>query len=807
MVHALRVALRQLLRRPAFAATVVSTLALAIGATTAVFSVVNAVLVRALPFRSPDELVWVASVRSDNPSAPFTLPEYLDYRSRVRSLSGLAAYASWSASLAGDDVTERLQGARISANAFELLGARPSAGRLLQESDDRPDAPKVVVISHRLWQRRFAGSPDAAGMAVRINAESFVVVGVLPAQFPFPLPDVDVMTPLVPESDPLRHLRNSVNFLRFFGRLQPGADARQAAADLTAICRSLREQFPVEYARKESVSVVPLNERFVGDFRASMLLLLGAVIVVLATALANLVSLALVRATERRAELAMRTALGASRLTLARQLGAEAFVLAAIGTGLGLLLAFQAVAAAIRWAPPAVPRLGEAGPDGTAVLFAVGLGAFATALLTVAPLGATGVVRAGHALRSASRGAVGDLWNQRIRKAMVVAEISAALVLLVATGVLVQGLRRLHDVDLGFQPDGVFQARVSQPPTYRSADDVARFHERLSERLAAMPGVQGHGVISVAPFSGLLLSVPFTVEGAAVDARDKTMANLRAISPGYLPAVGASLVAGRLFTESDSSGTPHVALVSAALAARFLPGGAVGKRLLINDNNTGPRPVEIVGVLADVRHIALDAPPPLDVYLPLRQTHPDGLSFVRSNQFWMIRTASDPAAFRSTFLAQLREVDPDAAVSDTGTMRQFLDAWLGPRRFNLGLFVAFALTAVLLAVSGLHGLVSYAVGQRGPEIGLRLAIGATQRDVQQMILRQAAGLAVSGVLVGLGIALALRPLVARLAGAVSIEPGLVAATATLLAAVVMVAAWLPARRAAKIEPTLALRAD
>ena len=808
MLHALRVALRPQLRRPAFAATVVSTLALAIGATTAVFSVVNAVLVRALPYRLPDELVWVASVRSDNPSAPFTLPEYMDYQSQAPSLAGLAAYASWNASLAGDELTERLQGARISANAFEVLGAVPSAGRLLQRSDDRPDAPKVVVISHRLWLRRFAGSRDVVGSAVRINAESFVVAGVLPAQFSLPrLRDIDVMTPLVPESDALRHLRNSVNFLRFFARLGPGTDARQAAADLTAICRALREQFPVEYARKEAVSVVPLREALVGDYRASMLLLLGEVVVVLATALANLVSLALVRATERRAELAMRAALGASRLTLGRQLGAEAFVLAANGTGLGVLLAFQAVAAAIRWAPPAVPRLGEAGLDATGVLFAAALGLLATALLTVIPLGATGVARAGDALRSASRGAVGDRWNQRTRKAMVVAEISAALVLLVATGVLVQGLRRLEEVDPGFRPDAVFQARVSLPPTYRSADEVARFYERLSERIAAMPGVEGHGVNSVAPFSGMLLSVPFTVEGAQVDGRDKTSANLRVISPGYTSAVGTRLVEGRLFSETDRSTTPPVALVSAALAARFLPCGAVGKRLMIDDNNTGPRPVEIVGVLADVRHIALDLPPPLDVYLPLRQTHPDALSFVRSNQFWMVRTASDPAAFRSTFLAQLREVDPDAAVSDTGTMRQFLDAWLGPRRFNLGLFVAFALTAVLLAVSGLHGLVSYAVSQRGPEIGLRMAIGATQGDVQRMILRQAAGLAVSGVLVGLGVALALRPLVARLARDVSIDPGLVAATATLLAAVVVMAAWLPARRAARIEPTLALRAE
>jgi putative ABC transport system permease protein len=801
----LRIALRQHARQPGFALAVVSTLALTIGATTAVLSVVNAVLVRALPFASPEGLVSVASVRGDNPSAPFSLPEFMDYRSQSRTLSGLAAFANWSASLGGDGVTERLTGARMSANAFEVLGVTPAAGRVLIDGDDRADAPRVVVLSHRLWQRRFGGAPDIAGKTVRINAEPFTIVGVLPAQFPLPLPDLDVVTALVPDRDPLRHVRSSVNFLRLVGRLRPGTDVRQAQAELTAICRSLRGRFPVEYARKESVRVVALHEALVGDYRRSMLLLLGAVTVVLAAALANLVSLALVRADGRRTEVSMRMAMGASRLRLAGQLGVEALLLAGAGGALGWVLGGQAIAVALRWAP-SIPRLEEVGLDGTVAVLVAAAIALVTALLTVAPLSAMARTPAGDALRVTSRGAIGDRWSRRVREAMVVGEISAAVALVLATIVLVQGLRRLQDLHLGFDPDGVFQARVSLPPAHRAPADVTRFYERFSERIAASPGVAEVGVISIAPLSGLLATVPFSFAGQPEAERGRPSANLRVISPGYLSAVGTRLREGRPFAESDRAETPRVALVSAALADRFPSGRAVGQRLLIDDNNEGPRPVEIVGVVENVRHVALDLPPPLDVYIPLRQIHPDGVPLVRNNQFWMVRTGSDAAAFRATFVAHLRAVDPDAAVSGTTTMRQFLEAWLGPRRFNLGLLGAFASTAVLLAVSGVYGLVSYAVSQRTPEIGLRMAIGATQGHVQRMVLRQAARLAVAGAAVGLGIAAAVRPLASGLVQDARISLATLAVTAALLVGVALLAAWLPARRAARIDPALALRA-
>lgn len=801
-----RLALRQYSRQPAYALTVVCTLALATGATTAVFVVVHAVLVRSLPFAASERLVWVASVRPDNPRAPFSLPEFMDYRSRTRMLAGLAAYANWSASLTGDGVTERLQGARMSAHAFDVLGLRPAVGRLLTESDDRPDAPQVVVLSYRLWQRRYGGAPDIAGTTARINAQSFVIVGVLPPHFPLPLRGIDVVTPLVPDRDPLRHARNSVNFLNLFGRLAADVDAEQAQAELTAICRSLRDQFPVEYASKESVRLDAFQEVLVGAYRSSMVVLFAAVVVVLAAAIANVLSLALVRARERRADVSMRLALGASRFHLVRQFTTEALLLVVAGCGLAWLVAAEAVTIGVRWAPPAIPRMDEVRLDSAAAGFVAVAAAVVTLVLTLAPLGVAVRTGGGESLRAAGRAVMGDRWSVRVRNAVVVAEIATAVVLVLATIVLVDGLRRLHNLHPGFDPDGAFQARVSIPPTYRTPDDVSRFYERLFERLTASPGVTHVGIISAAPLSGLLRTVPFSVLGQAVDPRTRPSANLRAISPDYPLAVRTRLLQGRSFSDADRPDTTSVALVSAALADRVLATEALGRQLLIDDNNRGPRPVEIVGVVENVRQTALDLPPAFDVYLPLRQAHPDGIALLRNNQFWIARTDSDAARFRTTFLAHLRAVDPDAAVSDAGPMREFVDASLGPRRFTLGLFGAFAATSVLLAVSGLYGLVSYAVSQRQSELGLRLALGATRGDVQRLVLRQAVVLGIAGAAVGVGVALAVRPVISQTVQEVTLDSRILGASATLLLGVVLLAAWMPARRAARIEPAVALKA-
>jgi predicted permease len=805
VIYALRAALRPHLRHRGFALTVVLTLAITTGATTAVFSAVNAVLMRALPFVSPDRLVWIASVRSDNPDAPFTLPEFLDYRDRTRTLAGLAAYANWSASLSGSETTERLQGARMSGNAFDVLGITPAAGRILTDGDDRADAPRVVMISYRLWQGRFGGAADAVGRALRIDGESFVVAGVLPAQFPLPLRDIDVVKPLSPDRDPLRHVRGSTNFLRLFGRLAPGMTAARAEADLTAICQSLKRDFPTEYARKEAVRVTTLQEALVGESRQPMLLAFAAVAIVLATALANLTSLALVRANGRRAEFSMRLAIGATGPRLVRQLALEAAVLAAAGALLGVLLAAYAVDLTVAAAPPAIPRLGEISLDTRAVLFALGIDVLATILLTAAPLTAVAWHDPGEALHAATRGTVGDRWTHRVRNTMVVAEISAAFLLVVATIVLTQNLRRLQELHPGFNPDGVFEVRLSLPMSYRSPEDIERFYDSLSSRLSRAPGVLAVGVISVAPLSGSLATVPFSVVGHTLPAGQAPSANIRAISPGYLSTVGTVLVEGRPFTDDDRSTTRRVALVSAVLSERFFSGRAIGQRLLIDDNNTGPRSVDIVGIVENVRQAALDLPPALDIYIPLRQIHPDGVPLLRNNQFWMIRTRSDPGTFRHTFLMHLRAVDRDVAVSASGTLRQSLDSSLAPRRFTLALFAGFAVTAVLLAVLGVYGLVSYAVSQRTPEIGLRMAIGATPRQVKRMILGQALRLGLTGAATGLALVTILGPALARAFRDASVDARGMMGTALALIVVVWLAARLPAGRAARTDPTVVLR--
>jgi predicted permease len=802
----LRYALRQWTRQPAFAVAAIATLALAIAANTTMFAMTDAVMFRALPFAEPDRLVWITSVRSDSPDAPVTLAEFMDYRERTRSLDGLAAYSNWSAILSsGDGMAERLQGSRMSANVFSVLGIRADAGRLLNDDDDRADAARVAVISHRLWQQRFGGAADVVGREVRINGDPTLVVGVLPAHFPLPLRDIDVIVPLVPDRDPIRHVRASTNFLRLLGRLQPGVSREQAQQELTAICTQLRTEFPVPYARKLSISVTPLSWAVVGNIGPTLLLLLGSVVVVLSTALANLLCLVLVRTNDRRGELSIRVALGASRHRLVRQLAIEALAMAVVAGVIGTGLAVLATSSATAWAPAAIPRLAEVRCDGRALLVAAVLTLGSSVLFTLAPLGTLWRTGAQHALRLVSRGSIGDRTSHRVRDGLVIAEISAALVLLLATSLLVREFLTLQRVAPGFTPDAVFQARVSLPVSYRTPADVTRYYDEVMRQLTALPGVRSAGLITAAPLSGLLLSVPFSVVGRVEEPGARTNTNFRVITPGYLAAAGTRVLRGRAISDRDRPETSPVALVSEAFADRWLGAEPLGQRVMINDNNTGPRPVDVVGIVENVRQSSLDGPPASDLYIPLSQIHPDGITIFRSFQFWMVRTDADPEALKTSFVKALQTVDRDVAVSGMGTMRQGLENWFAPRRFSLTMFVAFSLTAVLLAVSGLYGLVSYAVSQRRREIGLRMALGASIVDVRRLILRDAAKLAVIGIALGVVLVLAARPLKSWLIGDATIDPVLASAATLVLFLVVVLAGALPAYRASRIQPTVVLK--
>jgi len=630
------------------------------------------------------------------------------------------------------------------------------------------------------------------------------------AQFPFPLRDVDVIVPLVPDRDPLRQARGSTNFLRFIGRLSPGVTESQAAEELSAICARLRGEFPIEYARKQRVSVTPLAEVIAGDLRPMLLVLLLSVAVLLTAALSNLLGLVLVRTNGRHVEMSVRMAMGASRSRLVRQLAVEALLITTMAGVIGLGLSRLAISSAPAWAPASVPRVGEIDLGLPELACVAALAGIAALLLTVVPLGFVVRMHVRDALRSESRAGSGDRRHYRFRDGLVAAEIALALVLLVAASQLVHEFGRLQRVNPGFDPDGALEARVSLPSTYRLPADLSRFGDRLTDALTAIPGVHDAGLISVAPMSGLLSSVPFDATGASAggDFRKLPLANLRVITPGYLAAAGTKIIRGRGFTDRDRDGTTNVALVSEALARQWIATSevtsGVGRRIDIFDNNTGPVRVEIVGVVENVRQLSMSGPAAADVYIPLAQIHPDLVTLLRNNQFWMVRGNLTPELFATSVTQAVRAIDRDAAVSSIGPMRQDIQAWLAPRRFSLAMVSGFALTAVVLAVSGLYGLVAFVVSQRRREIGLRMALGASATDIRWMVLGNAARLGALGVVVGIGLAVGAWPLKSWLIGDAPIDVALAVLAAAVLFVVVIGAGALPAHRASRIPPTVAL---
>jgi predicted permease len=809
LVRDVRLCLRQFRRAPLAPLSIVATLGICIGATTGMFSIVDAVVLRGLPFRSPEQLVWISSVRPNRWDAPSSLPDFMDFTERVHGVD-VGAYASWSTTLATTDVPQRLQGMRISAHAFDILGAPAAAGRLLHAADDAPDADHVVVLSYAFWQRRFGGEVAALGNTVRLNGEPYTIVGVLPRHFPLPLRDIDVVVPLVPDRDPRRHVRASTNFLRLFGRLAGPAGAASAEHEMSAIVKEQREQYPVEYATKIGVRLTPMQQYLVGGYRRALFVMLGSVALMLGIAFANVANLLLIRATSRQGEIALRRALGASTRHLAGQLVTEGALLAGAGGLVGALLAYWGVALTARMAPLGVLRLDEARVDMRALLVALGLSLLATALFSLVPLGVASHTEPQAALAGAGRMRAGSRGQGRLRAAGIVAEVALALILTSGTATMVGSLVQLQRVELGYRPDSVFIARLALPPQkYTKPQDIAGFYQRLHDAIAGQPGVIADGVTSIAPLSGVLSSINFApVAGPPVPASERPLANFRAVSPGYFPAIRATMVAGRVFAEGDDSTAVNVAIVSKALADRHLQGDPIGQQILVDDNNDGPRPVTVVGVVANMRHVALDGEPTFDVFIPLRQVHRDGVLLVANSQFWTIRLATDPSRFNETFVRILRDVDPDVAASGSGTMGAYVDAVLAPRRFTVALLLAFATVALVLAAVGVYGVMAYSVELRRREIALRLALGASPRGVVGLVLRSALGVVALGVAVGAAGALAGgRAMEGLWFGVAPGDPRVLTAVALLLALTTLLASWMPARRAAHIDPMVALAGE
>jgi predicted permease len=800
----LRGAVRLMRRQPIFTALLVAVLTIAIGSSVAMFSVLNAVVLRPLPYGSPQQLVWLSSMRPDGTRTAFSIQDFVDLRERDFGVERVGAFANWSANLTGVGTPERLQGMRASANAFAVLRVDAAVGRTFLSADEADG--RAVLLGHGLWARRFGGDPSVVGRVLTLNSANYTVVGVLPESFVFPIRDAELAVPIVDAE--ARRVEGDVNFLRLIARLKPGVTLAQSEQALATIVGDLRRLRPQTNVRKVGIRLTPLHDQIVGDYAATLRLLLGAVLLVLLLACVNLASLSLARTASRHRELAVRAALGVSRPRLALQLLIEALLPAVVAGVAGLLLAVWESRLLLAWAPAAMPRADQVSLDPYVVLFAIG-----------ATL-ATGVaVGLWPAIRMSRVDAVGDLrglgrasdggHSLAIRRGLVAAEVAISLVLAVATALFVQSLRRVQKIDPGFATEHVLSMRLSlSRERYADRASVLAFQDRLESRLRALPGVKSVGGTSLIPLSGFRASVDFVVDGRPFRQDDVPEAEYRVVSPGYFDTIGIRLLKGRTFVDRDRAHAKDVAIINKTLSDRFWPGQEpIGGRLRIEPGDRVlEHVVEIVGVVGDVKHFGLDGAPTLDLYVPFAQLPEPSVVWIRNNQFWVLRTAGNPLAVAPAARAALAEADSDVPAAAVRSLEQAIDGTLAVRRFNAWIVALFGYAALALTACGIYAVSAHAVAARSRELGIRAALGAQPRALVALVLRTDFAAVVVGIVAGLigatGMAAAIRGLLFDVRPE---ETGPYVAVAMLLAAVGASACYVPASRAAKTDPLSALR--
>ncbi len=805
----LRFGWRALRRRPGFAAAVVCTLALGIGANTAIFTVVRAILLRPLPFDHSERLVAIYGREPGSDRQPFSIADFLDVQAGARGLNALVAWGGWSANLTGVNEPVTLPAQWSSRGFFSVLGVKAALGRTPQPEEERAGGPRVVLLGDGLWRSRFGGDPAVLGRALVLNGEPHTVIGVLPAEFPFLASGAQLVVPLVLETDKRRGKR-AAGFLRVVGRLSPGTGLDAATRELDLLVGRLRDAYPDTNARKQGVRIEPLDELVVGGRRRMLVLLQAAVGVVLLIACTNLANLLMARVLGRRAELALRSALGASRTDLLRQLLAETFVLAFSGGLLGLLLALAGVRALLALAPAPLPRAAEISIDFSVLAFHLTLSVAAALAIGLAPALQASGRGAAAGLTGASRRSTGGPGSGRARALLVAAEVGLSLVLLFGAGLLLRTLQRLQSTDPGFRAGRLLSIQLSLPKErYGTPEAIARYAEEVNARLAALPGVTDVAAASINPLTQWRASIGFTIEGRSdVDRAKAPLANYRAVSPNYFRALGVPIRAGREIEHRDGPASVPVAVVSETLARRHFPGGnPVGARLQIDDTDPW-RAVEIVGVVGDIKYTGYDAEPTADVYVPYAQT-PRDVSVWLANIFCLaVRSSGDPRLLIPAVRRELRAVDPDVAASAVRTMEEALSGSIAERRFQTLLLEIFGLAALALALAGIYAVTAFGVGERTREIGVRLSLGSGRGRILELVARQALGPVALGLLLGAGAALALaRSIASLLFGVAPTDLRALATAALLLWLAACAAILVPALRATRIDPVRALRAE
>ncbi len=831
LLQDLRYGARMFAKNPGFTLIAVITLALGIGANTAIFSVVNAVLLEPLPFHEPERLalLWQTNPKASAPERPFSYPNFTDVKEQSQvfeEVGAWSAYTNTRFNLTGGTEPEQIQAALVSANLFPILGVQPVLGRAFLPEEDREGGPRAVVISHGLWQRRFGGDPRLLGETLTFDGNGYTVVGIMPSGFAFPKfpKPAEVWVALSRDPDPTlaRKFARGATYLSVLARLKQNVTFEQAQAELDTIAGRLQQQHP-HFNIDTGLKLTPLDEQASSDLRRALLVMLGAVGFVLLIGCANVANLMFARAVARQKEMAVRIALGASRRRIVRQLLTESLMLSVTGGAMGLLLALWIIdlLSAVPYNAASFIAPYRISPEQIGLNGEVFGFTFLLSLLTGAAFGLVPALEASkpdlnESLKESSVNAVRHSWFRRsCSGALVAAEVALSLVLLIGAGLMIRSFIRLMEVDPGFKPENVLTAEINLPRSnYTDNQKVTAFYQQVLERVRALPGVQSVGASSILPLTGTNQGSDFFIEGQPPPPPDKQNQTYhRAVSSDYFQAMGIAVLEGRAFTEQDHRDAPRVAVVNESMARRFWPGeNPVGKRLALSlEALKFPKPNappvfdiagamrEIVGVVKDVRHDGLNTQPEPELFIPYLQRPVREMSIA-------VRVAGDPASLASLVRREVLAIDPNQPVANIRTMSQLLSDSVAKSRFNFLLLALFAGVALLLAAVGIYGVVSYLVTQRTREIGIRLALGAERRDIVKLVTGQGLLPVVMGMVIGLVASLALTRLMESLLYEVSAtDPWTFAEVSLLLVLVAMLACYIPARRAARVDPMEALR--
>jgi putative ABC transport system permease protein len=799
IVKDIRYGIRSLLKHPGFAAVAVITLALGIGANTAIFSVVNAVLLRPLPFDDPERLVWVWDTAPQLATIPTSLPDFLGWKQQNRSFEHLAAYQSGSMFIdAGDGTTDTPVGL-VTPELFSVFHVSPILGRTFTDEETLPGRFRVAVLSHSMWQNRFGSDPNVFNRTLQLNGATYQIIGVMPAGFSYP-DRAELWRPL--PIDPAK-LDPGPHYLNVVGRLKPGVPLAQAQADMSTIAARLSEQYKEKNAG-HGVKLERLTNVVVGDIGLALYVLLGAVGFVLLIACANLANLMLARVGARQKEIALRTALGASRLRIVRQLLIESIMLAIVGGLVGLLLAFWTVSWLVSLGADTIPRVHEISVDPRVAGFTLLVSVITGVLFGLAPAIQVSRPDLTDALKESGRTTAGHRRN-RLRSALVVSEVALSLVLLVGAGLMIRSFAKLNQVDPGFKLAQVMTLGVAiLRAKYPEDQHVAQVYSQILERAANTPGVLSAGAISDLPLMGSNTSDSFIIEGRPpIPKEAEPSTEYHVVTPRYFESMGIPLLSGRDVADTDTRQSPNVVVINDAFARRHFAGeNPLGHRLRLQGQERDP--LLIVGVAGNVRQLGLDQQPPPEVFVPFLQ---DPLSTTYQRSMTIVaRTKSDPGAMAGSLRAAVTSVDKALPVYALKPMNEYLRDSLARRRFNLILLSVFSGVALALAAVGIYGVISYGVTQRTHEMGIRMALGAKPRDVLTLVVRQAMLLALGGVGIGLIASLALTRLMKSLLFSVSVtDPMTFVAIALLMTLIALLACLIPARRATKVDPLVALR--